>query len=84
MSNKFVCVLLISYRLLIIKTMPYGLEDLIKILAIRASTENIRLSTEALSHLGSIGSKTSLRYSVQLLTPSSVLAQTEGRSEITA
>lgn len=39
-------------RLLIIKTMPYGLEDLIKILAIRASTENIRLSTEALSHLG--------------------------------
>ena len=41
-----------TIRLLIIKTMPYGLEDLIKILAIRASTENIKLSTEALSHLG--------------------------------
>lgn len=39
-------------RLLIIKTVPYGLEDLIKILAIRASTEGIKLSTEALSYLG--------------------------------
>lgn len=69
-------------RLLIIKTVPYGLEDLIKILAIRASTENIKLSAEALSHLGSIGSMSSLRYAVQLLTPSSVLALTEGRTEI--
>lgn len=38
-------------RLLIIKTVPYGLEDLIKILAIRASTENIKLSSDALSRL---------------------------------
>lgn len=70
-------------RLLIIKTIPYGLEDLIKILAIRASTESIKLSTEALSHLGQVGSNTSLRYAVQLLTPASVLASTEGRTEIT-
>ncbi|EAR97144.2 holliday junction ATP-dependent DNA helicase RuvB (macronuclear) [Tetrahymena thermophila SB210] len=70
-------------RLLIIKTVPYGLEDLIKILAIRASTESIKLSTEALSFLGQVGSSSSLRYAVQLLTPASVLAQTEGRTEIT-
>jgi RuvB-like protein 1 len=31
-------------RLLIIKTANYGLEELMKILAIRASTENIKLS----------------------------------------
>ena len=49
-------------RLLIIKTNTYGLEDLIKILAIRASTENIKLTADALAHLGVIGDTTSLRY----------------------
>jgi RuvB-like protein 1 len=54
-----------------------------KILAIRASTESIKLSPEALAYLGEIGSSTSLRYCVQLLTPSSVLALTKGKNEIT-
>ena len=31
-------------RLLIIKTTKYGLEELMKILAVRASTENIKLT----------------------------------------
>jgi RuvB-like protein 1 (pontin 52) len=70
-------------RLLIIRTTPYNLEELIKILAIRASTENIKLTQDALAHLGSVGSNSSLRYAVQLLTPASILAQTQGRSEIT-
>lgn len=39
-------------RLLIIRTTQYNLEDVIKILAIRASTESIKLSSEALAHLG--------------------------------
>merc|ERR1712093_690354 len=39
-------------RLLIIRTTPYNLEDIIKILAIRASTENIKLSSDALAQLG--------------------------------
>ncbi len=70
-------------RLLIIKTTNYGLEELMKILAIRASTETIKLSPEALAYLGEIGANTSLRYCVQLLTPSSVLAGTKGKNEIT-
>lgn len=70
-------------RLLIIKTTNYGLEELMKILAIRASTENIKLSPEALAYLGEIGDKTSLRYSVQLLSPCWVLANTRGKTEIT-
>lgn len=70
-------------RLLIIKTTNYGLEELMKILAIRASTESIKLSPEALAYLGEIGANTSLRYCVQLLTPSSVLANTKGKNEIT-
>eukprot|EP00825_Cyclidium_porcatum_P034187 TRINITY_DN3602_c0_g1_i1.p1 TRINITY_DN3602_c0_g1~~TRINITY_DN3602_c0_g1_i1.p1 ORF type:complete len:488 (+),score=74.81 TRINITY_DN3602_c0_g1_i1:205-1668(+) len=70
-------------RLLIIRTLSYNLEEVIKILAIRASTENIKLSQDALAHLGQIGANTSMRYAVQLLTPSYILAQTQGRSEIT-
>lgn len=70
-------------RLLIIKTTTYGLEELMKILAIRASTESIKISPEALAYLGQIGDETSLRYSVQLLTPCSVLANTKGKAEIT-
>ena len=70
-------------RLLIIKTTNYGLEELMKILAIRASTENIKLSPEALAYLGEIGSQTSLRYIVQLVTPSWVMAGTKGKNEIT-
>ena len=67
-------------RLLIIKTTNYGLEELMKILAIRASTENIKLSPEALAYLGEIGSQTSLRYIVQLVTPSWVMAGTKGKT----
>lgn len=48
-------------RLLIIRTTNYNLEDLIKILAIRATTESIKLTADALAHLGAIGNKTSLR-----------------------
>ena len=48
-------------RLLIIRTSNYNLEDLIKILAIRATTENIKLTADALAHLGTVGNKTSLR-----------------------
>lgn len=33
---------------------------------------------------GEIGSRTSLRYAVQLLTPSKIIAQTSGREKITA
>ena len=33
---------------------------------------------------GEVGSRTSLRYAVQLLTPSKIIAQTAGREKITA
>ena len=49
---------------MIIRTLSYNLEEVIKILAIRASTEGIKLSSDALAHLGSIGANTSLRYSI--------------------
>eukprot|EP01017_Pseudomicrothorax_dubius_P045581 TRINITY_DN7898_c0_g2_i2.p1 TRINITY_DN7898_c0_g2~~TRINITY_DN7898_c0_g2_i2.p1 ORF type:complete len:163 (-),score=46.28 TRINITY_DN7898_c0_g2_i2:96-584(-) len=70
-------------RLLIIRTTPYPLTEIVQILAIRAQTEGISLSEEALSTLASTGVKTSLRYVVQLLTPANIMAQTQGRKEIT-
>ena len=71
-------------RMLIIRTMPYSVEEMIQIVSIRATTENLEADEEALAIMGEIGARTSLRYAVQLLTPSRIIAQTAGRETITA
>ena len=70
-------------RLLIIKTMPYSLNEIVQILAIRCATEGIDIEEDALAHLAAIGTKTSLRFVVQLINPSSVLSQTLGKLKVT-
>ena len=55
-------------RMLIIRTMPYSVEEIVQILAIRASTESLPIEDTALARLGEIGDRASLRYAVQLLT----------------
>jgi len=70
-------------RMLIIRTLPYDLEEIIQILSIRAKTEGLQMEQEALATLGEIGARTSLRYVVQMLTPSNILATTNGRDKIT-
>jgi RuvB-like protein 1 (pontin 52) len=55
---------------------------MISILSIRSMTENIDLEEEALAELGKIGAKTSLRYIVQLLTPSKILSDSLGKSKV--
>jgi RuvB-like protein 1 (pontin 52) len=67
---------------LIIKTIPYSLTEMISILSIRAMIENIDLEEEALAELGKIGARTSLRYVVQLLTPSKILAESQGKTKV--
>lgn len=69
-------------RMLIIRTMPYSLEEMVQILSIRAETESLEVSEEALVSLGEIGARTSLRYAVQVLTPARIIAETAGRKEI--
>lgn len=69
-------------RLLVIKTLPYTLTEIVQILAIRATTESLQTEEEALAYLGTIGARTSLRYVVQLLHPSHLLAQTQGKTAI--
>ena len=51
-------------RLLIIRLLPYRLDEIVQILSIRCETESIEIEAEALAHLATIGTKTSLRFAV--------------------
>lgn len=69
-------------RIMIVRTLPYSQNETVQILKIRAQTEGIQISDEALNHLGEVGVKTTLRYAVQLLTPANILAKINGRDTI--
>jgi len=70
-------------RLVIIRTMPYAVDEIVQVVNIRSQTEGLSIEEDALVLLGEIGANTSLRYVVQLLTPACVLAKTSGRDTIT-
>ena len=70
-------------RILIIRTLPYSQEEMVQIIRIRAQTEGIQADKESLQFLGEVGSKTTLRFAIQLLTPSKILARINGREGIT-
>lgn len=70
-------------RLMIIKTTPYSIEEIIQIAAIRASVEEIAIDQDALGYLGILGTNTSLRHAIQLLTPASILAKAQGSPTVT-
>ncbi|GAB5037574.1 Hypothetical protein NocV09_08900070 [Nannochloropsis oceanica] len=65
-------------------TMPYSVDEMEHILSIRAQAESIEVQEEALSALGEIGARSSLRYAVQMLTPARILAETCGREKVGA
>ncbi|KAH8582433.1 Ruv DNA-helicase-related [Cryptosporidium sp. chipmunk genotype I] len=69
-------------RLLIIRTVPYNIEEMIRIVSIRCDIEGIKMDKESLQLIGEIGSSTSLRYICQLLTPANIIANTFGRETI--
>ena len=69
-------------RLLIIVTRKYQADEIREILKIRAKEEKVNLTPEALEELVKLGTQRSLRYAVQLLTPCRILAESEGRKEI--
>mmetsp|Transcript_6267 Transcript_6267/g.9109 ORF Transcript_6267/g.9109 Transcript_6267/m.9109 type:complete len:459 (+) Transcript_6267:13-1389(+) len=70
-------------RLMIIRTKPYAMKDIMGIVNLRAEHENINLSEQTLIKLGQIGNEASLRYAIQLLTPMNILAQKKGRDQVT-
>merc|ERR1711924_60089 len=65
-------------RLMIIRTMPYSLQEIVQILAIRSLIEGTTVDEEAFAYLGEIGVRSTLRYAVQLLTPAKVVVGTNG------
>jgi RuvB-like protein 1 (pontin 52) len=69
-------------RLLIIRTLPYSVDEIKVIIEKRARVEGLPITQEALTKLAQEGGKTSLRYSLQLLSPSGILAKTLGHNEI--
>lgn len=69
-------------RMLVVRTIQYSREEMVKIMSIRASVEEIEVDPSSLELLGEIGARTSLRYSVQMLTPARIIAETCGRTMI--
>ena len=51
-----------------------AVKEIVRILSIRATTEGLTLSAEALSKLGEMGARTYLRFANQLLSPVRKLA----------
>merc|ERR1712087_210413 len=70
-------------RLVIVRTLPYSVEEIAKVVMIRAETEKIEVADDALGVLGQIGVNSSLRYVSQLLTLAHLLAKCNGRDSIT-
>lgn len=66
-------------RLLIVPTHPYNPEEIKTIVRLRAKTEGLVIAEPALDKVAEHGSKVSLRYALQLLTPASILARVNGR-----
>lgn len=71
-------------RMLVVRTLPYNADEIVRILGLRASVEGIEVEEEALRLLGEISTRTSLRYGVQMLTPARIVAETTGRTAISA
>lgn len=75
-------------RLLIVATRSYEREEMEQIIAIRAEVEQIRLPRDeterqaVLNELSKIAEDCSLRYALQLLSPSQVLAEADQRAEL--
>ncbi len=69
-------------RLLIITTREYTEDEVREILKIRAAEEGVQLEEGALSLLVKLGVENSLRYAVQLLTPSLEVAKLRGRDKV--
>jgi len=57
-------------RLLIIPTTPYDADEIKRIVRIRATTEGLQVSDAAINKIAEHGVRISLRYCLQLLTPS--------------
>ena len=69
-------------RLLIIQTKNYTKDEVRLIIQTRCEEEDVELSEDALEFLTEIGVYTTLRYAIQLITTSSLLASKRKAGEV--
>lgn len=69
-------------RLLIVPTSAYDADEIKRIIRIRVAVEGLSITEAALDKIADDGSRISLRYALQLLAPSSILARVSGRNQI--
>lgn len=69
-------------RLLIIQTKNYTQDEVRQIIETRCEEEDVEMTEEALIFLTEIGMNTTLRYSIQLITTSSLLAAKRKSTEV--
>ena len=70
-------------RAVIIATHEYDPESIKEILRIRSDEEKVKIERDALERLTGVGSKSSLRYAVQLLSLAAQNAKAGGREKVT-
>ena len=69
-------------RLLIITTKPYTSDEVKQILTIRCEEEDVEINEEAMELLTKIGTETSLRYAIHLITVSNIISQKRKSNEV--
>ncbi|GMK54661.1 hypothetical protein CspeluHIS016_0112470 [Cutaneotrichosporon spelunceum] len=69
-------------RTLIISTGKYAEEEIRQIVSIRAEEEDVRLSLDGLELLAKMGGDTSLRYALNLIAPSHLVAQRRKSAQV--
>ncbi|KAL6063743.1 RuvB-like protein 2 [Balamuthia mandrillaris] len=69
-------------RLLIISTEPYSDEEIAHILKIRCAEEDVEMTERAHLFLAKIGSQTSLRYAIHMITSAALIAAKRNTSQV--
>lgn len=69
-------------RMVIITTAAYNTNELKQIIKIRCDEEDVELEEEALNELTGIAERTSLRYSIQLITTSSLISKRKNAKKV--
>merc|ERR1719197_1184564 len=69
-------------RMLIISTQPYTQKEIRKIVDIRAEEEDVEMTDEAKELLTKIGTESSLRYAIHLITVSNLVAMKRKAQEV--
>lgn len=70
-------------RMIIIRTVPYTVEEVKEILKIRCEEEDSKLGDDSLDVLTNIAMNTSLRYAIQLITTSNLVCRRRRSTEVT-